>query len=153
MHLLGLQDGSGPQWLTRRITPHLLQSSIKSHEILNLGFKRATHTAARHTGPFVSSVHWLHLHHKEAEDTRSMSTQSHGCLDHFLKISVLTFFTLFTLHVIMQCKHIDSQKNTMSLHYVQSESLTSSLVRRRNEGKVSTLLPRSSFYWWWDRLH
>ena len=49
---------------------------------------------------------------------------------------MLTYFTLFTLHVLMQCKHIDSQKNTMSLHYVQSEPLTSSLVRRWNEGKV-----------------
>lgn len=41
---------------------------------------QATHTVVCHTGPIVSSVHQLHLHDREQEDTRSMSTPCRSAL-------------------------------------------------------------------------
>lgn len=104
---------------------------------LNLGYMQATHTRSHVTlGPFVSSDHQLHLHHREQEDTHSMSTHCrpglstsdgrYGRFDRFLNICARTYTSLFYPPFFsMLCKHVDSQKNTMSLHYLQSESLTS----------------------------
>lgn len=79
---------------------HLLQPSITLLcENLNLGYMQATHTAVCHTGPFLSSVHQLHLHYMEQEDTHRMSTHCqgsqhsrYGCLDH-LCAHILYSFT------------------------------------------------------------
>jgi len=84
----------------------------------------------------------------------------YGCLDRF-KTSVCSHtythththtFHSFTLHVLMPCKHIDSQKNTMSLHYVQGVSLTGEVaVSAPSDGLqekfLRLLLQPRSFYW------
>lgn len=73
---------------------------------LNLGYMQATHTQSHVTlGPFVSSDHQLHLHHREQEDTHSMSTHCrpglstsdgrYGRFDRFLNICAQTYTSLF----------------------------------------------------------
>lgn len=109
---------------------------------------QATHTAARHTGSFVSSDHRLHLHHKEQEDTESMPTHCRSASDRRSErfktaVQSHTLMLYPSSFLLLLCKHIDSQKNTMSLHYVQSVSLQLGVMkcRKRNIFTIKEFLP------------
>lgn len=96
-----------------------------------------THTVTCHTGAFCvigSSTSFAsqgtgrHAQHVNTLQARALNIwRKIWTLWPFFKYlcSNIYFTLLPSFFFSMLCKHVDSQKNTMSLHYLQSESLTS----------------------------